>query len=296
MTKIMKTKNIIICGSVTLLIAGSIFWFSMEPDAVSPAEIEATPVKNGKKTTKSQPRKTNRYRKNATAGKSGKAKSSSSEDKRSKRREALLRLRKNYLEKEAEEIAKLSPPQRELYSALQKAIDAGNDSEVLRIIRSMQSSKDWPQNISPFIKHSALNALFAMGEKSLSEIIPFMADSDSEIVEEANSLFVDSVSDMDLSDYYRAELLVAASKAVTDVDTLESLLFELNSMRNSVAVDAIKQLLATGNSNVQQLLPDAIETFVGEEGIKTPEQLDEWLKQNPDDENDDDFYGKKPQK
>ena len=101
---------------------------------------------------------------------------------------------------------------------------------------------------------------------------------------------------MDLSDYYRAELLIAASKAVTDVDTLESLLFELNSMRNSVAVDAIKQLLATGNSNVQQLLPDAIENFVGEEGIKTPEQLDEWLKQNPDDENDDDFYGKKPQK
>ena len=119
----MKNKYFVVGASVTLLIAGAIFWFSMEPDAVSPAEIEATPVKNGKKTAKSQPRKTKKHRKNATIGKNGNAKSSLSDDKRSKRREALLRLRKNYLEKEAEEIAKLSPSQRELYSALQKAIE-----------------------------------------------------------------------------------------------------------------------------------------------------------------------------
>ncbi len=284
----MKIKHIAICASLTILIAGTFVWLRAKPDGASSNKADVTADR------KKDNNAANNRSKISTI-ENRKVQPSQYDKKRDERRDTLQRLRQKYLEEEAQEIAKLSPAQKKLYNALQKAIDNTNDAEVLRIIADMQNSKDWHSNISPFIKHTALNALFAMGEKSLPEIIPFMLDSNGEIVEEANSLFIDCISDMDLSDYYRAELLIAASNAITDSDTLESLLFEINSMRNSVAIDTIKQLLTTGNSNVQKLLPETIETFVGEEGVETPEQLDEWLKQNPDDEFDDDLYGKKPQ-
>ncbi len=34
-----------------------------------------------------------------------------------------------------------------------------------------------------------------------------------------------------------------------------------------------------------------MQDFTGEDDITTPEQLDTWLKENPDDEEDEDFYG-----
>ena len=35
-----------------------------------------------------------------------------------------------------------------------------------------------------------------------------------------------------------------------------------------------------------------MQDFTGEDDITTPEQLDAWLKENPDDEDDEEFYGK----
>ena len=34
-----------------------------------------------------------------------------------------------------------------------------------------------------------------------------------------------------------------------------------------------------------------MQDFTGEDDITTPEQLDKWLKDNPDDEDDEEFYG-----
>ena len=67
---------------------------------------------------------------------------------------------------------------------------------------------------------------------------------------------------------------------------MDSMLFELNNLRNSVAVDAIKLLWESGNDVTRSLLPDAVESVTGEENIDTPEKLDAWLKENPDEEDE----------
>ena len=64
-------------------------------------------------------------------------------------------------------------------------------------------------------------------------------------------------------------------------------------MRNSVAVATYKEILKSGTEEAKQRVWESVEDFTGEE-ITTVEQLDEWLKQNPDDEDDDDLYGPAP--
>ena len=51
--------------------------------------------------------------------------------------------------------------------------------------------------------------------------------------------------------------------------------------------------MVSGNEATKSVLPDNIEFYTGEEGIDSPEKLDEWLAANPDDEDDDMFYGLK---
>ncbi len=62
-------------------------------------------------------------------------------------------------------------------------------------------------------------------------------------------------------------------------------------MRHSAAVETIKTLMTDGNDTTKQVPPDNIEFYTGRDNIESPEQLDEWLGQNPDDEGDEEFYG-----
>ena len=100
------------------------------------------------------------------------------------------------------------------------------------------------------------------------------------------------MSDFDLSDRERSQILIQATKIINDSDALDSMLSDaLITMRNSVAVETIKTLQKSDNATVQKLLPDAIEFFTGEENMNTPEKLDEWYKANQDDADDEEFYG-----
>ena len=118
-----------------------------------------------------------------------------------------------------------------------------------------------------------------------------MADGDEEVVQSAIEKYEEALSDLDLSDRDRSLILIQASKVIDDADAMDSMLFELNNMRHSVAVKTLKVLMAEGNKATKQVLPEAIEFYTGEENINSPLKLDEWLKQNPDEEGDDEFYG-----
>ena len=126
----------------------------------------------------------------------------------------------------------------------------------------------------------------------LPEVAGFLGDADSEVVQAAVERFEEALSDIDLSDRERAEILIQAAKVINDPEVMDSMLFELNNMRHSVGVETIKTLMREGNEATQQVLADNIEFFVSEEGIDTPQKLDAWLKENPDDEGDEEFYGK----
>ena len=109
--------------------------------------------------------------------------------------------------------------------------------------------------------------------------------------EEDEGLYDEALSDYGLSDFERSAILVEAGKFIRDEDALDAMLLATTDMRHSVAVMTYKELLFSGNDVVRKLLDDSIESYTGEEGIHTAEQLDVWLELNPDDEDDEERYG-----
>lgn len=191
---------------------------------------------------------------------------------------------------DAEEAA-LSAEQKALLEAIRKALADDNKDEVLRLVQKLQASKEWPDGIPKTIKLAAIEAVGWFGVSCLPEIVGFLADSNPEVVEAAIEKFEESLSDMDISDRERSQILIAAAKVISDAEVMDQFLFELNDMRNSVAVETIKAIMASGTAASKSALVDNIEFFTGEEGLDTPEKLDQWLKDNPDGEDDEEFYG-----
>ncbi len=192
--------------------------------------------------------------------------------------------------------SKLTEVQRSIIEAIRAALDAENKKEVLKLVQGLQKSPEWPDGIPKSIKMAAIEALGWFGKSCLPELAGFLGDADPEVVEFATDKYSEMLSDIELSDYERAEILVAASKIINDSEAMDSMLSEVNNMRHSVAVNTFKTLWKEGNAATKQVLPDNIEFYTGEENISTPEKLDKWLKENPDDEDDDEFYGRPKEK
>ena len=190
-----------------------------------------------------------------------------------------------------EEERGLTAEMKKVLRFLRDVSERDNKSEVIRMVQELQKSKDWPDSVPKVVRLAAIEALGWFGSSCLPEAVGFLADVDEEVVACAMSQFEEAVGDLEKSDSERAEILVLASMVVTDSDAMDSMLMELNNMRNSVAAETVKQLWLNGNMTTQKLLSEAIESVTGEEGIDTPEKLDAWLVENPDDEEDEEFYG-----
>lgn len=174
---------------------------------------------------------------------------------------------------------------------LRDVSDHENKSEVIRVVQELQKSKGWLDSVPKSVRLAAIEALGWFGSSCLPEAVGFLGDMDEEVADCAMSQFEEAVGDLDKSDIERSGILVMASQVVTDSDAMDSMLMELNNMRNSVAAETVKQLWLNGNATTQKLLPEMVESVTGEEGIDTPEKLDAWLAENPDDEGDEEFYG-----
>lgn len=192
---------------------------------------------------------------------------------------------------EDEEELNLTEEQRKLIEEIRKALDMEDKKTVVRLVQRMQASDEWPDGIPKSIRMAAIEALGWFGVSCLPEIAGFLADADAEVLQTAVEKYEEALSDFDLSDRERSLILIQAAKVITDADAMDSMLFELNNMRHSVAVETIKELMVSGSDATKSVLPDNIEFYTGEEEITTAEQLDEWLEENPDDEDDEEFYG-----
>ena len=186
--------------------------------------------------------------------------------------------------------SKLNEEQRRTIEAIRAALEDNSKKTVLKLVQKLQASDEWPDGIPKSIKMAAIEALGWFGSSCLPELAGFLADGDEAVVQAAVEKYEEMLSDADLSARERSEILIQASKVINDADAMDSMLFELINMPRSIAVETMKELIAGGNAATQEVLPDNIEFITGEENITTPQQLDEWYKQNPDDEGDDEFY------
>ena len=190
-------------------------------------------------------------------------------------------------QKEEENLTAL---QQKLLEEIRAALREDNYKQLMRLVRKMQSSDEWPDGIPNSIKKAALEALGWYGSKCLPEIVPFLADSNPEIVADAVDQWEDAIAECD-SDREVSEQVKLASRVVVDVDSVESILVEAMNMRHSVAVETFKDVLANGNEQARAKVLEQISDYTDDSTITTAEQLDDWLENNPDDPGDEEMYG-----
>ena len=201
---------------------------------------------------------------------------------------------------EADEEAKLTEMQRKMLDEIREACDADDRRKVIKLVQNMQASEEGPDGIPAILKLEAIDALGWFGIDGLAELAGFLKDIDPEVQKAAVDGFDDALSDPDLGDRQRAEILKVAAQVVTDADALESMMMELDDMRNSVAVETAIAILNSGNEEAKSALKDVMgdrfeydldEDVEDRPPPKTQDELKKWLELNPDDEDDEEFYG-----
>ena len=187
---------------------------------------------------------------------------------------------------EAEEEAKLTAQHRQLLTDIRAALDADNKKRMIALIQKMQKLEEWPDGIPAILKKTAIEAMAWFGADCLPELAGFFADGDPEIVEDVVSRYDEALSDPELTPEQIAQLLVVASQFVHDSDAMDSMLTSLNELPHSLAVKTIETIMEKGTPETQKVLPDNIDFYTGEENLHTPEALEEWLEQHPDEHDD----------
>ena len=208
--------------------------------------------------------------------------------------EALEKARKLLATYDDDEEASLTAIQRQLIADIRKALDDNDLVALLGIVQKMQKSDEWPDGIPIAIRKAAIDALGWFGGDAIPEIAGFLIDGDPEILEEAIDVYESAMFEAN-GDVELSQIITGAARVLNDTDALDTMLMELNNMRNSVAVETIIDIWENGTEAAKAALPDAIETLTGEEDIDTVEKLVNWYNDesgdNLDDEDDEEIYG-----
>lgn len=190
-------------------------------------------------------------------------------------KELKLALKENDLEGVRKAIARFHAPKPVAGLATHKGkdLEGGLGGEVPKVLRQY-----------------AVTALGWFGGSAIGDMLEFMADIDPEVEQEAFTQFELILDDWDVSDRERASALLTVLKALHDPERIDSLLMSLNNMRNSVKGDTMIRILNSGTTEAQMVLQEQIEFFTDFD-IVDAGGISNWMKNNPDNEWDDDFYG-----
>ena len=183
---------------------------------------------------------------------------------------------------------------KKLIDTLQEALDNNDAKTVSKIAEQIlvTQRKKGQDAVPPFVREKTVEAIGIFLPDSLADLVGFMADSDPDVLQDVMDRFSEAIDDPDLGDVELSAILSSVGKILDNEDAIDSLFLGIESdMRNSFAIKTYLDLWENGSKPVKDKIIESIADFTGEEDITTPEQLKEWLEQNPDDEDDEDFYG-----
>lgn len=181
-------------------------------------------------------------------------------------------------------------------SVLRELKDALDDDNLQRVRKAVakfnlpKSAGGLGGEVPKVMRSRAVSALGWFGSSAAYDLMEFMADVDPEIEEEAFSSFEQALDDWDISDRERARALNALMTALHDTERIDSMLMALNNMRNSVKGEAIISILSSGTPEAKALMQEQLE-FYTDFDIFDANGVSEWIKNNPDNEWDEEFYG-----
>ncbi len=190
----------------------------------------------------------------------------------------------------------LTEAYKRLLEELRRVADPLDKTRLLALVRRIQDSDEWPDGIPLILHTAAIEALSELGADGAAELSGYLASSEVEVREEAMDAIIDSVDSDSMSDYEKSEMIKQFARVLTDGDALESLFDIIDmDMRNSVQADTMRDILEHGTPEAKKkLMEETLPEIIDNEDVTDIEQaktaVDEWLSQNPDDEDDEETY------
>lgn len=195
---------------------------------------------------------------------------------------------------------KLTAEIRQILADIQDCLDREDRKALSKVCeRIAKIQRERGEGAVPVsVRAKAVEAIGQFLPASLAELVGFMADSDPEVIDSVFDQLDTLLNDTTIGDKELAGMLVSMSKVLTNEDAIDSLALAVDmNMRNSVKVNTCQQILDSGNEAVvtrmKETIAEILEVEVDElptrnEDIK--QKLNEWLEENPDGEDDEEFY------
>lgn len=195
---------------------------------------------------------------------------------------------------------KLSPEMKQILADIQACLDNEDRKALSKVCeRIAQIQRERGEGSVPVsVRAKAVEAIRLFLPATLAELVGFMADSDPEVVDSVLDQLDNLLNDTTIGDKELSGLLVSMSKVLTNEDAVDSLVMAIdNNMRNSVKVGTYIKILNSGTDAVVAKTRESIAEMLEIEVVDLPtdpnfvkEKLNEWLEENPDGEDDADFY------
>lgn len=202
------------------------------------------------------------------------------------------------LKLEREEEERLSDFCREVLKDIQKSLDKEDLNALVIVLEKIKvqmadaraNGLDVNSVVPESVRIRAIEACGWFGADSLPEIIDSLVDESEEVRQMSIEQYQIALEDPKFGDYDRAELIKAAAQSLNDRDGLDSIFTSITDMRNSLIAETIIDIMENGTTVAKDLMKEQIE-FYTESDVVTKDDVERWYKENPDDPDDDEFYG-----
>ena len=280
-----SSKNIIISVSLLAVVAATFMIVSLSRDDSS---VETNDLSS-----------TNSAKAKPTASKNAKARKIRAKNESRIAIESDARLHAE-LDVDDDEYSGLSPEMKLLMAEIQRCLDTEDRKALSKVCDKIAKIRNerGEHAIPASVRAKAVEAIGLFLPESLAELVEFMADSDPEVVDSVFDQLDTLLNDTTIGDKELSGMLVSISKVLTNEDSIDSLAMAIDcNMRNSVKVKTYCKILEAGTAGVVTRMKEAIaelmEVEVSELPVNTKaiqNKLNEWLEENPDGEDDEDFY------
>lgn len=190
--------------------------------------------------------------------------------------------------------AKLTPQQRAALKELQSALDDDDLKAVRRALEKMiakTSSGGTLESLPVAMRTRALEALGWFGKDAVNDLVPFLADSNVEVSNDAFEKFQLAISECD-DDVEKSVIVKTMMRAISDAEQIDTMLNNLNDMRNSVRAETIASILTDGTDNARRIMMEQLGEYTDSD-VETVDDLERWVVENPDESDADEIYGER---
>lgn len=190
---------------------------------------------------------------------------------------------------------KLAAEYKALIRDLQLALADDDKKKILKSIQGLLAAYQSGVKLPFAVLEAMARGAASCGASALPELVGLLAGKDLAVVDVASDSFEEMLMEAD-GDAELSEMMISVVPYLKDTELLNSVMTELDHMRNSVRVKTALAIFDKGQPEAVKVLSENLSTyFPGEDGaveVKSREDVLAYGEKYPDGEDDETFYGK----